>query len=125
MENPSLSNMGEGFINWGYIVHGVIKHWILKDYPNLPVGRFYLKEDPQTKEIMFGTKQCEERLFTIVKEHCDEFGRWIKNPNDTVRFTKVKASKLFPYSIECKNREDFKTIYSYFRQAQSHTKTCD
>ena len=37
-QNPSLSNLGEGFINWVYIVHGVIKHWILKDYPDLPVG---------------------------------------------------------------------------------------
>jgi len=39
-----------------------------------------------------------------------------------VKLISHTARKLFPYSIECKNREDFKTIYSYFHQAQSHTK---
>ena len=31
-ENPSLSNMGEGFINWGYIVVGGIRRWIIGRY---------------------------------------------------------------------------------------------
>ena len=39
-----------------------------------------------------------------------------------VKLISHTARKLFGYSVECKNREDFKTIYSYFRQAQSHTK---
>ena len=30
------------------------------------------------------------------------------------------SRKLFPYSIECKNRQDFKTLYSYFDQARRH-----
>jgi len=38
-----------------------------------------------------------------------------------IKLMSQTARKLFPYSIECKNREDFKTIYSYFHQAQSHT----
>jgi hypothetical protein len=38
-----------------------------------------------------------------------------------VKLMSQTARKLFPYSIECKNREDFKTIYSYFRQAQRHS----
>ena len=75
-----------------------------------PIGRFDLKEDPQTKEVMFGTKQCEERLFTIVKEHCDEFGRWVKNPNDTVKFAKVKESKTIKEVIEAYCKKGFPKI---------------
>ena len=28
--------------------------------------------------------------------------------------------KLFPYSVECKNRRDFTTLFSYFAQAKRH-----
>ena len=31
------------------------------------------------------------------------------------------ARHHFPYSIECKNRQDFKQLYSHFTQAQNHT----
>jgi hypothetical protein len=31
------------------------------------------------------------------------------------------ARKLFPYSIECKNREDFKGLYSHYKQATKHS----
>jgi len=37
-----------------------------------------------------------------------------------IKLTSHTSRKLFSYSIECKNRQDFKTLYSYFRQAQSH-----
>jgi|TARA_Y100000294_G_scaffold74516_1_gene70237 hypothetical protein len=37
-----------------------------------------------------------------------------------VKLTSPTARKLFPYSIECKNRQDFKTLYSYFGQARRH-----
>jgi hypothetical protein len=32
------------------------------------------------------------------------------------------ARKLFPYSIETKNRQDYKQIYKAFEQAKRHTK---
>lgn len=32
------------------------------------------------------------------------------------------ARKLFPYNVECKNRETFKTLYSMYEQACSHNK---
>jgi|TARA_R110000796_G_scaffold66019_1_gene152212 hypothetical protein len=38
-----------------------------------------------------------------------------------VKLTSMMARRLFPYSIECKNREDFKQLFSHFRQAQKHT----
>jgi hypothetical protein len=31
------------------------------------------------------------------------------------------ARKLFNYSIECKNRQEFKNLYSYFEQAIGHS----
>ena len=37
-----------------------------------------------------------------------------------VKLTSHTSRKLFPYSIECKNRQDFKTLYSYFGQARRH-----
>ena len=37
-----------------------------------------------------------------------------------IKLTSHTSRKLFPYSIECKNRQDFKTLYSYFDQARRH-----
>ena len=31
------------------------------------------------------------------------------------------AKKLFPYSVECKNRKDFKGLYRFFFQARNHS----
>ena len=42
-------------------------------------------------------------------------GRYLQN------IVKKKIIELFPYSIECKNRQDFKQLYSHFTQAQNHT----
>jgi len=38
-----------------------------------------------------------------------------------VKLTSMMARRLFPYSIECKNREDFKGLYSHYKQATKHT----
>jgi hypothetical protein len=43
------------------------------------VGKFDPTLSVKTGEVLFGTKECEERLFSIVKEHCDDLGRWVKN----------------------------------------------
>ena len=37
-----------------------------------------------------------------------------------VKLTSPTSRKLFPYSIEAKNRQDFKTLYRYFGQARRH-----
>lgn len=31
-----------------------------------------------------------------------------------------KARRLFPYSVECKNRQTFGTLYEYFETAAGH-----
>ena len=38
-----------------------------------------------------------------------------------VKLLTLQARKLFPYSIECKNRSDNKQIYSYYNQARKHS----
>lgn len=38
-----------------------------------------------------------------------------------VKLTSHTARKLFPYSVECKNRQDYRQIYKAFKQAQRHT----
>ena len=38
-----------------------------------------------------------------------------------VKFS-LKAQKLLPYSIECKNKETFKGIYDIIKQAQHNAK---
>ena len=53
------------------------------------IGRFDNNLDVITGETKFGTKQCQERLFNIVKEHQDEYGKWIKDPNQTIVFKKI------------------------------------
>ena len=37
-----------------------------------------------------------------------------------IKLTSHTSRKLFGYSIECKNRQDLKTLYSYFAQARRH-----
>ena len=56
------------------------------------VGKFNDNLNVISGETVFGIKQCRERLFKIVKEHCDERGHWIKDPNLTVAFTQVNQS---------------------------------
>jgi len=56
------------------------------------VGRFNDNLNVITGETIFGIKQNSERLFKVVKEHCDEKGHWTKDSNLTVTFTKVNQS---------------------------------
>mgnify|MGYP003651340374 CR=1 FL=1 len=39
-----------------------------------------------------------------------------------VKLMSQTARKLFPYSVECKRREEYKQIYSAYKQASRHTK---
>ena len=38
-----------------------------------------------------------------------------------IKLLTLIAKKLFPYSVECKNRNEFKGLYKHFEQAQSHS----
>ena len=37
-----------------------------------------------------------------------------------IKLISVMAQKLFPYDVECKNREEYKTIYKHFKHAIKH-----
>ena len=62
--------------------------------------------------MLFGTNECEERLFSIVKEHCDDLGRWEKDPNETVRFNKVIKSVKTAKVVEAYCKKGFPKIGS-------------
>ena len=59
----------------------------------------------------FGTKQCEDKLHQIVKDHTDDKGRWIKNPlltekNKTrvitdTQFTESKKKTINELIVAC------------------------
>ena len=72
-----------------------------------PVGKFDPTLSVKTGEVLFGTKECEERLFPIVKDHCDELGRWIKDPNETLKFNKVIKNLTTGETIELFCKEGF------------------
>ena len=38
-----------------------------------------------------------------------------------IKLMSLTARKLFPYSVECKNREEYRTLYKHFKQAIKHT----
>lgn len=77
-----------------------------------PVGKFDPALSVKTGEVLFGIKECEERLFSIVKDHCDDLGRWIKNPNETVKFNKVIKSTKTGKVIEAYCKKGFPKIGS-------------
>ena len=54
-----------------------LHYWFNKKSKLLTIGKFV--------PGVFGTKQCEEKLFELVKEHTNEKGIWIRDPAITVR----------------------------------------
>ena len=76
-----------------------IRFWFKKKSKNLPLGKFVLG--------IYGIKQVEDKLFSIVKDHTNEKGVWIKDPVITERdktrvITAVKDSYFGHYSSKLK-----------------------
>jgi len=76
------------------------------------VGRFNDNLNVVTGETIFGIKQCQERLFKIAKEHQDERGYWIKDPNLTVSFTQVNQSISIRKLIEEYTKAGFEKMFN-------------
>tara|TARA_R100000935_G_scaffold56156_1_gene87193 strand:- start:876 stop:1229 length:354 start_codon:yes stop_codon:yes gene_type:complete len=38
-----------------------------------------------------------------------------------VKLLSLTARKLFPYSVECKRREEYKQVYTAYKQSRRHT----
>ena len=83
------------------------KHFIIKYYLSghrkkkkiFAIGKFNPHHDKNGKAI-FGTQQCEERLFKIVEEHTNNKGLWFKDPQQTIVYNKVKVSLTIGELIE-------------------------
>ena len=56
------------------------------------LGKFDNNLNVITGETKCGIKQIQERLHTIAKEHQDEYGHWVEDPNLTVAFIQVNQS---------------------------------
>ena len=41
-------------------------------------------------------------------------------PGSDIKLLSLTARKLFPYDVECKNREEYKTIYKQYQQSIKH-----
>jgi len=76
------------------------------------LGRFDNNLNVITGETKFGVKQCQERLFRIAKEHQDEYGRWVKDPNQTVSFTSVNQSITIRKLIEEYAKKGFEKMFN-------------
>ena len=80
-----------------------LQYWFKKKPKLLTIGKFV--------PGVFGTKQCEEKLFSLVKEHTDEKGIWIKDPSITERdktrvitdtqFTESKKKTINELIVAC------------------------
>jgi integrase len=62
----------------------VLKYWFHKKSSYLTIGEFIPGK--------FGTKECQDRVFKLVKEHTDDRGLWIKDPK---AFVKAREKKVF------------------------------
>ena len=94
------------------------KHFVIQFYlkgqrtlRRFSLGRFDNNLNVVTGETKFGVKQCQERLFKIAKEHQDEYGRWVKDPNQTVSFTSVNQSITIRKLIEEYAKKGFEKIH--------------
>ena len=62
-----------------------LRYWFNGLYLPLTIGQFI--------PDIFGVKQCQDKLHDLVKNHCDDKGRWIKDPKQTVIDDETKIKK--------------------------------
>ena len=63
----------------------VLFYWFNKNSWPITIGEFRLG--------IFGTKQCEEKVYEIVKDHTNDKGIWIKDPKQTIKDKETKIIK--------------------------------
>jgi len=63
----------------------VLFYWFNKNSWPITIGEFRLG--------IFGTKQCEEKVYEIVKDHTNDKGIWIKDPKQTIKDKETKIVK--------------------------------
>ena len=73
-------------------------------------------------------QEKQRKIYRTVKEeimklypHNDDIRTSLMSENGAdVKLLSQMSRKLFPYSIECKNREDLNTLYNHYKQAMRH-----
>ena len=63
----------------------VLFYWFNKNSWPITIGEFRLG--------IFGTKQCEKKVYEIVKDHTNDKGIWIKDPKQTIKDKETKIVK--------------------------------
>ena len=63
----------------------VLFYWFNKNSWPITIGEFRLG--------IFGTKQCEEKVYEIVKDHTNDKGIWIRDPKQTIKDKETKIVK--------------------------------
>ncbi len=58
-------------------------------------------------------------LYRTIKDNSLET-KTMSEPGADIKLISLTARKLFPYDVECKNRQEYKTIYNHYKHAQSH-----
>ena len=66
------------------VKHFVLRYWFQGKYNKLTLGIF---------KLGYGVKEINDKLYQIVKEHTNEKGLWVKNPNITEKEKETKITK--------------------------------
>ena len=81
----------------------VLRYWFQGKYTKLTLGIF---------KSGYGVKEVNDKLYQIVKEHTNEKGLWIKNPNITEREKETKITKSqFVESLKKTIRETIELLF--------------
>ena len=65
------------------VKHFVLRYWFQGKYNKLTLGIF---------KLGYGVKEINDKLYQIVKEHTNEKGLWVKNPNITEKEKETKIN---------------------------------
>ena len=63
----------------------ILKYWFNKVNKVMTIGEFVLDK--------FGCRECESKVFEIAREHQNEKGIWIKDPQLTIKDKEIKIVK--------------------------------
>ena len=63
----------------------ILRYWLNGKSKDLTIGEFVLDK--------FGVKQCEDKIYEIAREHQNEKGIWVKDPQLTIRDQETKIVK--------------------------------
>ena len=63
----------------------ILRYWFQQQYKMMTIGEFVLDK--------FGCRECENKVYGIAREHQNEKGIWVKDPQLTIRDKETKIVK--------------------------------